>query len=230
MGYRPGSAIVVGMHTDLKSHPVGLSRSRSRTWWLLGLTLVVSLAYPGIAAAESPSSSYARRLDEIELRLRFGIELGPAELNQDIGFSERLCRAAQLAEGAAETPTAEVDWRGLSHIVRHDDLRLTRSIEATLQSADRRVRGLGERFTEVWRGQMVVVRRLHNGVGEVRGGVLRLLTAMDTFRTGFGRFLAHDCHGAEVIIAEAWGPIARGLVRIDSGMGLLWLLAEPDGD
>jgi hypothetical protein len=222
--------MVPDMHAGPKCHAGAPSRTRSRTWWLLCLTLLLSLACPGISAAGSPPSSYARRLDEIELRLRFGIELGPAELDQDIGFSERLCLAAQTAEDAAETPAAETDWRGLNHIVRRDDLRLTRSIEATLHGADRRVRDLGERFTKVWRGKMVVVKRLHNGAGEVRGGILRLLTAMDTFRIGFGQLLAHNCHRAEVVIAEASGPIARGLVRINSGMGLLWLLAEPDGN
>jgi hypothetical protein len=152
-------------------------------------------------------------------------ELGPAELEQDIGFGERLCLAAQTAEAAGETPAAAIDWRGLSHIVRHDAQRLARSIESTLRDADRRTRDLGDRFTGVWRADAATVGQLRDGVGQVRGGILRLLSAMHIFRNGFGRLAAHDCHRAEVVMAEASRPIARGLVRIDSGMGMLWLLA-----
>lgn len=192
-------------------------------------TLLLVLAFAGSAGADSPVTAYGRHLEDVEVRLRFAIELGPAELNQDIAFSERLCEAAQSAEAAAETPAARVDWLGLSQTVRRDDLGLTRTIEATLHGAYRRVGELGTTFGRRWREEPARERRLSDGVGEVRAGVLRLLGALDGFKTGFGRFLRRDCEGAETAITVATRPIGRGLLRIDSGMGLLWLLDEPTG-
>lgn len=189
------------------------------------VALLVVLASP--AGAASPAAGYRRALEEIELQLRFGIELGPAELEQDVAFSERLCLTAQNAEAAGETPSARVDRQGLEYVVRRHDLPLTRMIEATLQGADRRVASLGDRFGTTWRSMPPRPAILDRGVSEVRAGILRLLVGLDRYRQGFQRLLRLDCDGAEGTIEDAERPIRRGLVRVESGMGLLWLLAEP---
>ncbi len=172
---------------------------------IAAITLVaaITLALSSQASAATPATSYGRSLDEIELRLRFGIELGPAELEQDIAFTENLCLDARTAEAADETPAAEVDRHGLRYLVRHDDLGLTWMIGATLNGAERRVARLDRRFADTWRASPGKARVLRSGVGEVRGG--------------------------EAAVTAASRPIRRGLVRVDSGMGLLWLLAEPAG-
>ncbi|HEY5332380.1 MAG TPA: hypothetical protein VIJ21_02450, partial [Solirubrobacterales bacterium] len=159
----------------------------------------------------------------------FGIELGPAELEGNVGFTADLCLAAQTAEAAKETPAAAVDWQGLDYVVRRHDLGLTKTIEATLHGADRRVEALGKQFAGPLHGSPAEARILHRGVAEVRGGVLRLLVGLDAYRSGFHHFLRHDCEGGEAAIKSGAPPIRRGLVRIASGMGLLLLLAEPVG-
>lgn len=193
------------------------------------LLLLVLLAVPVGARADSAARVYSRNLDEIELHLRFGIELGPAELEGDVAFTERLCLTAQAAEAAAETPAARVDWQGLERVVRHNDLGLTTEIAGTLDGAGRRLERLGKRFAVVWHRSPARIPVLHHGVAEVRGGILRLEVALDDYRRGFGRFLRHDCAGGEAAIAGSTRPIHRGLVRVETGMGLLWLLAEPAG-
>jgi hypothetical protein len=191
------------------------------------LLAVLVLSICTQASAASTGATYRRDLTEVELQLRYGIELGPAELEGNIAFSANLCLAAKTAEAADEAPTAEVDWRGLEYVVHRHDLALTTAIAATLHGADRRIAALDRLYSKAWHGSPAVVRDLHRAVASARSGLLRLQVGLGEFRRGFHRFLHRDCAGAEVAIAGASRPIRRGLVRIDSGMGLLWLLAEP---
>ena len=191
------------------------------------LLAILVLSICSQASAASAGSTYRRDLTEVELQLRYGIELGPAELEGNIAFSANLCLAAKTAEAAGETPTAEVDWRGLEYVVRRHDLALTTTIAATLHGADRRIAALDRLYSKTWHGSPAAVRDLHRGVASSRSGLLRLQVGLGEFRRGFHRYLRHDCAAAEAAIAGASRPIRRGLVRIDSGMGLLWLLAEP---
>jgi len=189
--------------------------------------LLLMLALAASARADSPATAYGQRLEEVELRLRFAIELAPAELNQDIAFTETLCATAESAEAAGEAPAARVDWQGLAQTVRRNDLGLARTIDSTLRAADRRVEGLGKAPAGSRGEQPAIARSLRGGVGDVRAGILHLQVGVQELRAGFGRFLRRDCQGAEAAIAAAARPIGRGLVRVDSGMGLLWLLDEP---
>jgi hypothetical protein len=204
-----------------------IARRIETTAAALAVLLLLMLAVPAGSRAESAGRAYTRDLDEIELQLRFGIELGPAELEQDVAFTERLCLTAQAAEAAAETPAARIDWQGLKRVVLHNDLGLTKEIAGTLHGVDRRLERLGKHFAVAWHRSPAKLPVLHHGVGQVRGGILHLEAALSTYRHGFARFLRHDCAGGEAAVESGRGPIRRGLVRVEAGMGLLWLLAEP---
>ncbi len=193
----------------------------------LALLVTFALVLAAPASATSTAAAYHRGLDQIDLQLRFAIELGPAELEGDVAFSERLCLTALAAEAAGETPSARIDRQGLEYVVRRHDLRLTKTIEGTLQGADRRVASLGDRFAMSRPVSPSRTHSLHRGVGEVRAGIAHLLDGLDRYRQGFHRLPRLDCAGAEADIESAVGPIRRGLVRVETGMGLLWLPAEP---
>lgn len=191
------------------------------------LTLTaISVALPGSSAFGKgpPSKSFGSYLRELDERLRFEIETGPAELSDHLVASAAACKSAMVAE--RDGRDAGSKWADLAKIVRRGDQPETRMLIAGFNRSHMEFQGLRKRFAAKWSDRPSRVEVLVEGVNLAARGVRQLQTMLRRTNAAYPRWQEHGCAAAEQMIELAAVTIPGAVDQVGIGMERLWPLTN----
>jgi hypothetical protein len=215
--------IVSPMHTATDEST--FSTRLRQSWWgalsalaLLALSLV--LFVPIASAGEPSRTSFPKALSRVDAGLRFGIEVAPAALIEDLGSSSRACGQALEAELKGDSVSAQTSWLTLTQIIEHGDSPISQTITGAFARSHAGLRGLQTVFSRRWRDQHQLARasELARAVTQTQNGIGLLQSAVKSFEAAFDHWERHDCAGAQQTIDATNRRIPPALGKINLGM------------
>lgn len=154
-----------------------------------------------------------------------GIEYLPVELGEGLSTSETVCSLAEKVERQGAAEGAAADWSTLSQLVEELDRPAAGRIDGALQRAGTGLLDLRRRFSAAWPDRKKVAE-LGRGVARTREGIQLLRSAMEKIAEAFEAWPAHQCQAATEAIEAGIARIPSAVTRINSGMRVLWALAD----